>query len=76
MAHHFTLSSNPTNCQSPTASLPEHRALLIGINYTSFAGDYEHGCRQLKGAVNDAKEVKGALIGGVSTPTLPLTGLA
>ena len=49
---------------------------MIGINYTSFAGDYEHGCRQLKGAVNDAKEVKGALIGGVSTPTLPLTGLA
>jgi len=49
-------------CKSSGASAPRHKALLIGINYTSSTDDNEHGYRQLKGPVNDAKEVKEALI--------------
>jgi len=51
-------------CKSSTASAPKHKALLIGINYTSHADDNEQGYRQLQGPINDAKEVKEALIGG------------
>jgi len=66
MSPHFTLSRIPTYCQSPTASPPEHRALLIGINYAPSVGDNEQGYRRLSGPVNDAKEMKKALIGAVS----------
>ena len=69
MAHReFTLSNIPVYCQSPTAGPPEHKALLIGINYASPAGDNEQleAYRELKGPVNDAKEMKRALIGAVS----------
>ncbi|KAF8258293.1 caspase domain-containing protein [Lactarius quietus] len=48
--------------KSSGASAPRHKALLIGINYTSSTDDNEQGYRQLKGPVNDAKEVKEALI--------------
>ena len=51
--------------KSSTASAPKYKALLIGINYTSPADDIEQGYRQLKGPVNDAKEVKQALIGEI-----------
>ena len=67
MAQHFTLSRIPTYCQSPTAAAPEHKALLIGINYVSSVGDDDQGYRELKGPINDAKEMKKALIGGVFT---------
>ncbi len=69
MAH----SRIPTYCQSPTASPPGRRALLIGISYASPAGYNEKGYRELKGPVNNAKEMKKALIGGVSTVAFPLT---
>ncbi|KAH9059176.1 caspase domain-containing protein [Lactarius vividus] len=49
--------------KSSTASTPKHMALLIGINYTSTTDENEQGFRQLKGPINDAKEVKKALIG-------------
>ena len=52
-------------CKSPT---PRHKALLIGINYASTADDNEQGYRQLKGPINDAKEVKEALIGEAQPP--------
>jgi hypothetical protein len=71
MAHRFTLSRIPTYCQSPTASPPEHKALLIGINYASSVDDNDQGYRELKGPINDAKEIKKALIGGVSAVSLP-----
>ncbi|KAI9436821.1 caspase domain-containing protein [Lactarius psammicola] len=58
MARHFALSHVPTYCQSPTVSPSEHRALLIGINYDN----NEHYSRALRGPVNDAKEMKKALI--------------
>lgn len=67
MAPHFTLSRIPPYCQSPTASPPEHKALLIGINYASSVGDNDQGYRELKGPVNDAKEIKKALIGRAFT---------
>ena len=73
MAHReFTLSHIPVYCQSPTAGPPEHKALLIGINYASTAGDNEQleTYRELKGPVNDAKEMKRALIGAVSARSL------
>ena len=71
MAHHdreFALSRIPVYCQSPTAGPPEHKALLIGINYASPASDIEQleSYSELKGPVNDAKEMKKALIGAVS----------
>ncbi|KAH8989865.1 caspase domain-containing protein [Lactarius hatsudake] len=62
MAQRFTLSRIPVYCSSPTASPPEHRALLIGINYASSVGDKGQVHRELKGPVNDAKEMKKALI--------------
>ena len=64
----FALSRIPVYCQSPTAGPPEHKALLIGINYASPASDNEQleDYRELKGPVNDAKEMKKALIGAVS----------
>ncbi|KAH9059170.1 caspase domain-containing protein [Lactarius vividus] len=62
MAQRITLSRIPLYCSSPTASPPEHRALLIGINYASSARDEGQGYRELKGPVNDAKEMKKALI--------------
>ena len=51
-------------CKSSAASVSKHKALLIGINYTSSesADENEHGYRPLTGPVNDAKEVKDALI--------------
>ena len=58
----FLRPANPT----------KYKALLIGINYTSPAGENEQGRRLLNGPVNDAKEVKKALIGGVSAVALPL----
>ncbi|KAI9438820.1 caspase domain-containing protein [Lactarius indigo] len=61
-AQRFTLSRIPAYCQSPTASPPENRALLIGINYASSLGDKGEGHRELKGPINDAKEMKKALI--------------
>ncbi len=51
--------------KSSIASASKHKGLLIGINYTSPTDDNELGYRQLKGPINDAKEVKKALIGGV-----------
>ena len=66
MAHReFTLSHIPVYCQSPIVGPPEHKALLIGINYASPAGDNEQleAYGELKGPVNDAKEMKRALIG-------------
>ncbi|KAH9164043.1 peptidase C14, caspase domain-containing protein [Lactarius sanguifluus] len=62
MPHRFTLSRIPVYCSSPTASPPEHRALLIGINYVPSVSDKGQGHRELKGPVNDAKEMKKALI--------------
>lgn len=73
MAHReFTLSRIPVYCQSPTVGPPEHKALLIGINYASPAGDNEQleAYRELKGPVNDAKEMKKALIGAFSACAL------
>lgn len=77
MAHRSTLSRIPVYCQSPTAGPPEHKALLIGINYASPASDNdsEQSYRELKGPVNDAKEMKRALIGAVSAFPLLLSGL-
>ena len=62
-------------CKSSAASVSKHKALLIGINYTSFesADENEHGYRPLTGPVNDAKEVKDALIGEAQIPALLLT---
>jgi hypothetical protein len=74
MAHRFALSRIPV-CQSPTAAPPENKALLIGINYASPPGDNEQGYRELKGPVNDAKEMKKALIGAVVSLALELLGL-
>ena len=51
--------------KSSTASAPKYKALLIGINYTSPTHDNPQGYRELKGPVNDAKQVKKALIGEV-----------
>ncbi|KAI9445812.1 caspase domain-containing protein [Lactarius psammicola] len=48
--------------KSSTSSAHKHKALLIGINYTPSADDNEQGHRQLQGPVNDAKEMKKALI--------------
>ncbi|KAH9038752.1 caspase domain-containing protein [Lactarius pseudohatsudake] len=62
MAQRITLSRIPVYCSSPTASPPEHRALLIGINYAPSVGDKGQVYRELKGPVNDAKEMKKALI--------------
>ncbi|KAF8258455.1 caspase domain-containing protein [Lactarius quietus] len=62
MAPHFTLSRVPIYCQSPTASPPKHRALLIGINYASSFGNNEQRYCELNGPVNDAKAMKEALI--------------
>ncbi|KAF8258290.1 caspase domain-containing protein [Lactarius quietus] len=47
-----------------TEKPPKYKALLIGINYTSPAGDNEQGRRPraLTGPVNDAKGVKKVLI--------------
>jgi hypothetical protein len=63
----------PTVPHSPVspsiASLPL-QALLIGINYASTASDNEHGCRELKGLANDAKEMKKTLIGADSALAL------
>ena len=67
MAQHFTHSRIPPYCQSPTATPPEHKALLIGINYASSIVDSEQDYRELQGPINDAKEMKKALIGGIST---------
>lgn len=68
--------SIPTYCQSPTGTVspPDYRALLIGINYTADENTSERGYRPLQGSVEDAKEVKEVLIGGVSTVALPFTG--
>jgi hypothetical protein len=52
-------------CRSSAASASKHKALLIGINYTPSADENMHGYRPLKGPVNDAKEVKDALIGEI-----------
>jgi hypothetical protein len=71
MAHRSSLSRVPVYCQSPTTAPPEHKALLIGINYAHPTGDNEQGYRELKGPVNDAKEMKKALIGAVSALALP-----
>ena len=62
-------------CKSSAASVSKHKALLIGINYTSSesADENEHGYRPLTGPVNDAKEVKDALIGEAQIPALLLT---
>jgi hypothetical protein len=60
-------------CKSSTSPAPRHKALLIGINYASPAEDNEQGYRQLKGPINDAKEVKEALIGEVQTAAIPLS---
>ncbi|KAH8989874.1 caspase domain-containing protein [Lactarius hatsudake] len=49
--------------KSSVASAPKHKALLIGINYTSATDENEQAFRQLQGPINDAKEVKTALIG-------------
>ena len=60
-------------CKSSAPSaISKHMALLIGINYTSSesAVENEHGYRPLTGPVNDAKEVKDALIGEVQTAAL------
>ena len=57
-------------CKSSTA---KYKALLIGINYTSSTDDHEQGYRQLQGPVNDAKDVKKALIGGFWPAALLLT---
>ncbi|KAF8258288.1 caspase domain-containing protein [Lactarius quietus] len=62
MAPHFTLSRVPIYCQSPTASPPKHRALLIGINYASSFGNNEQRYCELNGPVNNAKAMKKALI--------------
>lgn len=55
-----------------TAKPPKYKGLLIGINYTSPAGDHEQGRRPLTGPVSDAKGMKKLLIGGVSAVTLPV----
>src|SRR5258708_4885408 len=55
----------------PTAKPPNYMAVLIGINYTS--PDNEKRYSKLNGPVNDAKEMKKILIGGVSAIALPLT---
>ncbi|KAF8258285.1 caspase domain-containing protein [Lactarius quietus] len=64
MSQRFTLSRIPVYCQSPTSTsppeAPEHKALLIGINYAFSVNDKDF--RELKGPVNDAKEIKKALI--------------
>ncbi len=57
----------------PTANPPKYKAVLIGINYTSPTSGNEQGRRSLQGPVNDAKEIKKILIGGVSAVALPLT---
>ncbi|KAH8989873.1 caspase domain-containing protein [Lactarius hatsudake] len=46
----------------PTTDPPKYKALLIGINYMSPAGDSEQHGDKLDGPVNDAKEMKKALI--------------
>ncbi|KAH9038757.1 caspase domain-containing protein [Lactarius pseudohatsudake] len=48
--------------KSPTTDPPKYRALLIGINYMSPAGDNEQRGDKLDGPVDDAKEMKKALI--------------
>lgn len=48
--------------KASTAPTPKHKALLIGINYTTPIDDNGQGYRPLKGPINDAKEVKKALI--------------
>lgn len=55
----------------PTAKPPKYKGLLIGINYTSPAGDHEQGRRPLTGPVNDAKGMKKFLIGGMSAVAGP-----
>lgn len=72
MTDRFTLSRIPNYCQSPTTSPPEHKALLIGINYASSVNDNDY--RELKGPVNDANEMKKALIGAISAPALLFLG--
>ena len=50
------LSPIPPYRESPGDPLPQFRALIIGINYRSRPGE-------LKGPVNDAKDVKMTLEG-------------
>ena len=57
-------------CKSSTA---KYKALLLGINYASPTDDHEQGYRPLQGPVNDAKDVKKALIGGAYLAALLLT---
>ena len=51
------LSPIPPYRESPNDPLPQFKALVIGINYRSRPDE-------LKGPVNDAKDVKNALEGG------------
>jgi hypothetical protein len=67
----MTVYSKVARFRRPTtANPPKYKALLIGINYTSPAGDHEQGRRPLTGPVNDAKGIKKVLIGAVSAVIL------
>lgn len=62
MAFYSKIARIPGFRRPHTADPPKYKALLIGINYTSPARDNEQGRPQLKGPINDAKEMKKVLI--------------